>query len=54
MEREQGFYWVKYVGEWVISYYHSPNFWLRSGAYMEDFDSDYEEIDEDRIVRNKR
>lgn len=56
MKRESGWYWVKIDGlDWEIADYESQNTqWYRNGVdpdNCEYFDSDFEQIDERRIVR---
>ena len=59
--RAQGFYWVKYKGDWSIAeflYDYSDkedgvnnDQWLIINDTRLKYDSDFEEIDERRIVR---
>lgn len=51
MQRAEGFYWVKYEGEWTISHYHGKGShpWELSRT-----DSEFEEIDERRIERTDK
>jgi hypothetical protein len=59
MTRESGYYWVKYMGDWEIAEFSNfqtgfggPYGWFRTS--YSDFikDSDFDEIDERRIVRD--
>ena len=60
--REEGYYWVKVnenslitwnginlSGEWVIMRWTGTCFWYEDEDY---YDNDFDEIDENRIVRN--
>ena len=59
MNRESGFYWVKYKKEWVIGYFNVYNkaerqFWwtLPSDWGVDElYDDDFIEIDENRIIK---
>lgn len=61
--RKQGYYWVKYNGEWEIGHYRCHNvsegisyFWTLPAIVDESWwhgDSDFDEIDERRIERNE-
>lgn len=59
MERESGYYWVNYQGEWGVALWYkeskdSNGCWLTAGNEATiDFDSLFEEIDERRIVREE-
>lgn len=57
--REQGYYWVRYNGEWEINYFERKG---DSGGWITSKDSDiaarwddviYDEIDEKRIKRHR-
>ena len=54
--REQGYYWIKWDGDWFVSYYTKPHY---EGEYtwqvgIDGFtDDELEEIDERRIVRGE-
>lgn len=50
MERVEGFYWVKYEGEWIIAEY-DMNEWYKTGVENFYEDSHLDEIDERRIER---
>jgi hypothetical protein len=45
--REPGYYWVKYEGEWRIYEYYGDGY----GWYLSRTDDEFDEIDENRIVR---
>ena len=64
MKREDGYYWVKYNNKWIVaeciewwptisdgSYGHR---WLIPGKRKERKDSDMEDIDEHRIIREQQ
>ncbi len=54
MERESGYYWVKIKGEWIVAQWDkSMDWWVITGNEHLFYDSDFEEIDERRIVRVK-
>ena len=57
--RQEGYYWVKYDGEWEIAYFsvtysmHYDGEWSLNPAIANETvlqDSDFEEINENRIV----
>jgi len=49
--REQGFYWVKWCGEWKIGEYAQGDWYLTQClSYLSD--ADMEEIDENKIERD--
>lgn len=50
MKREIGFYWVKFANEWVIGNWDSYN-WLLSGFRSGFYDVDFQEIDENIIIK---
>lgn len=52
MNRQPGYYWCKYNGEWTVAKWNG--FWFRTGVWKIDQDSDFEEIDERRIERTDR
>jgi hypothetical protein len=60
--RKAGYYWVKYKGEWHIHFYTENENWViltRNGngeavAGLTFNDSDFEEIDENRIERENK
>jgi hypothetical protein len=52
-EREEGFYWVRYFGRWEVARFEHGRWWV-TGNEMEDMDSDFHEIDERRITREKQ
>lgn len=56
--REEGYYWVKWDGDWHIGYFRpnrsgNPSAWTLT-AYVNDswwlYDSDFESIDEKRLT----
>ena len=55
IKREDGFYWVKFRGKWMIAYWTNyENFdscWT-SGKYPDNefFDSDFKQIDERKLT----
>jgi hypothetical protein len=58
--RENGFYWVKYRGNWQIAQYSNSiintfriNCWWLIGDEKCYLDFPFEEIDETRLVRGK-
>ena len=54
-KRENGYYWVKYDGKWVIAEYYAPNFPLTWGMCNSEenfFDEEFEEISENRITHD--
>lgn len=54
MRREGGFYWVKYVDEWMIAEWYAPwGHWQTSQSSKVFHDSDFIEIDERPIVREE-
>lgn len=54
MERESGYYWVKIKGEWIVAQWDkSMDWWVITGNEHLFYDSDFEEIDERRIVREE-
>lgn len=54
-EREDGFYWVKYHGEWIICYWKNDGFYsgfTGYGWYEPEEENKFDEIDERRLVKN--
>jgi hypothetical protein len=54
MERKEGYYWVKYNGQWEIAFYNVDESAFErhlDDAYS--YDEELEEIDEKMILRNK-
>ena len=56
-KRELGFYWVKYIGEWIIaeytnSYVDGEFAWFHCGNECESNDDYFDEINENRIIYN--
>jgi hypothetical protein len=53
--REEGYYWVKYEGEWHVAHYVGTRESWSFAAYIDDSwwfrDEDFEEIDERRLIR---
>jgi hypothetical protein len=50
MDRQEGYYWVKYNNEFVIGlYFTKENYWLLLGNDYEFQNSDFEHINENRI-----
>lgn len=49
--REQGYYWVKYKGKWIIAEWWPNMGWSIAGFIHSREDYDFEEIDEKRITR---
>jgi hypothetical protein len=48
MDRQEGYYWVKWEREWIVAYWDSP-IWhhpYRDGEYK---DSNFTRISEDRL-----
>ena len=68
IDRKEGYYWVKYEGQWHVAQYRHTKVELPFGdkdsgawtlaAYVDDswwfYDSDFEEINEKRIEREER
>jgi hypothetical protein len=59
MKREEGYYWCKYEGEWIIAWCNktiSPYGyeWDIAGLIPTREDADFDEIDENRITREER
>lgn len=52
MERKSGYYWVNLKGEWVIDKYFD-SWWYLVGYGRNLRDTNFEEIDETPIVKNK-
>jgi hypothetical protein len=57
MDRVTGFYWVKNKWGWFIAFYNNQycegeSYWERIGIENTYLDSDFEEIDENQIIRN--
>jgi hypothetical protein len=55
MNRQPGYYWVKYEGEWVIAQWWYDKFFKKHSWQLGDIEmdhSDFEEIDEKRIERH--
>ncbi len=48
--REEGYYWVKYTHEWIVAEWFNGE-WTLFNAMSSCLDSDFDEIDENRIVR---
>lgn len=46
--REEGYYWVKYTHEWIVSQWDGESWWLGD---MTLWDKEFDEIDERRITR---
>ena len=60
MSRESGFYWVKFVDEWIVAEYRLPKYvqsllpwWEMTGNEESYEDEDFIEIDERRIEREE-
>lgn len=52
--RGNGFYWVRVNSFWYISeYYPEENKWYFCGSLKTFSDEDFDEIDENRILRTK-
>lgn len=52
MKRASGFYWVNYCGDWLIAeYLADSSYWWVVGSEEVFDDSDFDQIDERRIVR---
>jgi hypothetical protein len=56
--RKDGFYWVKYEGEWTVGKFFDSRWIVLGGCFMnevDDFmkDSDFSEIDECGLVRHE-
>ena len=49
MNRQEGYYWVKYKGYYIIGEYLTSEIWIIPGKYDEFQDSDFEHINEVRI-----
>ena len=47
--REEGYYWVKYGGDWIILTWDGTQ-WTNNDCYYDGKDSDMDEIYENRIV----
>jgi hypothetical protein len=55
MDRNAGYYWVKVKdnGMWLIAYYYPlHNCWSIIDQLQQFYNSDFEEIDENQIIRN--
>ena len=50
MKREDGYYFVKDTGEWIIAEWDT-NYWYITGSGNRYEDSYFEEIDERRVVK---
>lgn len=48
--REEGYYWVKYTHEWIVSQWDGESWWLGD---MTLWDKEFDEIDERRITRSE-
>jgi hypothetical protein len=52
MDRQEGYYWVKYKGKYYVGYYdviHGTPMWSLMGDEYVFEDSDFEHINENRI-----
>lgn len=51
--REEGYYWVKFAGQWTVAHYY-PAYaeWYVIGNTMVQRDHSFQEIDERKIVRD--
>lgn len=49
MDRQEGYYWVKYKGYYIIGEYLTSEVWIIPGKFEEFEDSDFEHINEVRI-----
>jgi hypothetical protein len=52
MQRETGFYWVKYMGEWTIAQFDITGNWYVPGSHKIMDDGDFEEIEKVSIKRS--
>jgi hypothetical protein len=61
MKRAEGYYWVREYDSWLImkwwiwdydDSYEDGGYWKDAGSEIEWYDSDFTEIDENRIVRS--
>ncbi len=51
MARKSGYYWVKYIKEWEAGYFDKKdNEWFLTGTDSTYKDSDFEQINENRIM----
>lgn len=48
--REEGYYWVKYNGKWMIAEFWRSGLWWLTGALPHYNEEDFEEIDEKRLT----
>ncbi len=48
--REEGYYWVKYRGNWIVAECPFGTYWWIPGDDYQLNDSDFEEIDEKRLT----
>ena len=51
MNREKGYYWCKLENKWDIFHWDSPMWSNNNYSYP---DSDFEEIDKYKIIKNER
>ena len=51
MERETGFYWVKYLGEWIICQFTITGDWNMPGSHSRLDDTDFDQIDKEVLKR---
>jgi hypothetical protein len=52
MQRETGFYWVKYLGEWTIAQFDITGNWHVPGSHKILDDADFEEIEKESLKRS--
>lgn len=49
IKREEGYYWVKFCGRWIVSEWDG-NYWIIPGYISASDGTDFEEIDEKRLT----
>lgn len=49
--REEGYYWVKYQGHWIVANFTFARYWCIAGDESQFYDSDFESIDEKRLMK---
>lgn len=51
--REEGYYWVKRMNKWNIAMWYN-GYWILSGHGLKYSDYDFQEINENRLVYERR
>jgi hypothetical protein len=50
MKREEGFYWVKHNGGWIIAFWYDDKEWYITGSEVMFEDYDFDEISINRLT----